>query len=115
MSFAPGRFVDRGIGSGEAAEASGQPIPKKIEVMVSAMIARSARARGAIKDRWFVMPAVPLCPPGMPEQFVSQDFRFGLVASIKNKAIVPVYLISFYAEQLERRTNEPALWIRARG
>jgi hypothetical protein len=41
----------------------------------------------------------------MPEQIISPDFRIGVVASIKNNAILPVYLISFYAERLERSAN----------
>jgi hypothetical protein len=70
----------------------------KIEIIVRAVIARIARAWGATKDRSFVILTVPLSPPGMPEQFISQDFRSGVGASIKNSAILPVYLISFYAE-----------------
>src|ERR1017187_6698726 len=120
MSFASGRFADRrdpgpacreaaGAArhslSREAAEARGQPRPKEIAIIVSAVIARSARARGAIEDRSLVILAVPLCPPGMSQAFISQDFRFGLLASIKNNTSGAVYLIYFYPEGLQRPTN----------
>jgi len=47
-----------------AAKARGQPRPKKIETIVSAVIARSARVRGATEDRWLVIIVVPVCPQG---------------------------------------------------
>src|ERR1017187_1164603 len=89
MSFASGRFADRGrdrrgsagmtgapgpacreaagaarrLFSREAAEARGQPRLKEIEMIVSAVIARSARALGATEqDRSLVILVVPLCP-----------------------------------------------------
>jgi hypothetical protein len=121
MSFVSGLFVDCGIDraaagaacrslSREAADARGQPIPKEIEIIVSAVIARSARARGAIEDRSLVILVVPLCPPGMSQAFISQDFRFGLLASIKNNTNGAVYLIYFYPEGLQRPTNGQ-LWL----
>ena len=126
MSFASGRFADRGRDPGpacreaagaacrllfrEAADARGQPRPKEIEIIVSAVIARSARARGAIEDRSLVILAVPLCPPGMSQAFISQDFRFGLLANIKNSTIGAVYLVAFCPERLQRPTNGQ-LWL----
>ena len=62
MSFASGRFA-------EAAEARGQPRPKEIEIIVSAVTARSARARRATEDRSLVMLVVPLWSPGMAPEF----------------------------------------------
>ena len=41
----------------------------------------------------------------MSQAFISQDFRFGLLASIKDNTIGAVYLISFYPERLRRPTN----------
>ena len=116
MSFVSGLFVDCGIDraaagaacrslSREAADARGQPIPKEIEIIVSAVI-----ARGAIEDRSLVILVVPLCPPGMSQAFISQDFRFGLLASIKNNTSGAVYLINFYPEGLQRPTNGQ-LWL----
>jgi hypothetical protein len=69
MSFASGRLVD--------AAAWRQPRPMAIEIMVSAVMTRGARARVAIEDRSLVILAVPLGHPGIPQALLSQDFRFG--------------------------------------
>lgn len=53
MSFASGR---------RAAEARGQPRPKKIEIIVKAVMARAARARGENEGRLLVILVVPSYP-----------------------------------------------------
>jgi hypothetical protein len=102
MSFASGRFPDsereRGFSarttgapgpacrlpSCEAAEARGQPEPKEIEIIASAVTARSARAWSATEDRSLVMLVVPFCPSRMTREFISPDYRFGFLATIKH-------------------------------
>src|ERR1035438_7823722 len=69
MSFASGRFV-------AAAAGCRQPRPMAMEIMVSAVMTRGARARVAIEDRSLVILAVPLGHPGIPQELLSQDFRF---------------------------------------
>jgi len=121
MTFVSGRFVDSGrecrfsagtagapgpacgeaagaacsLPSCEAAEARGQPGPKEIEIIASAVTVRSARVRIAAEDHSLVMLGIPFCPSRMAREFISQDYRFGFLATIKhtsNKIIGTVYL-----------------------
>jgi hypothetical protein len=47
-----------------------------MEIKVSAVMTRGARARVGIEDRSLVILAVPFGHPGMSQTLLSQDFRF---------------------------------------
>jgi hypothetical protein len=131
MSFASERFVDsgreRGFSAGrmgapgpacpetvcrwrspEAAEARGQPRLKKIEMIVSAVIARSARARSPIEDRSLVILIVPLCPLGILREFTWPGFPSGFLATINNSSFGAVSLMSFHPSESPAIMNPTA-------
>jgi hypothetical protein len=88
--------------SREAAEACGQPRPKKMEIIASAVTARSARARRATEDRSIVILVVPLCPSGMAPEFICQGYRFRLPdqpSSITPTLVESELFLSFSGKQ----------------
>jgi hypothetical protein len=95
MSFAARPFAACGLSSGEAAEARDHPRPKEIEIIASAVTARSVRAHNTTEDRSLVILVVLLCPSGMA-RIISQDYRYGFPATIKHSSrwlIGAVFLI----------------------